>query len=311
MLNVISGFYIGTLYISFYGILMAVAMALGVTVACFTAKKRGLKAEDILLLACYALPLSIIGARVYYVIFSPGEFTSFVQVLKIWEGGLAIYGGVIGGAIGVGLFCLIHKKNFLDVADVAVCSLILGQAIGRIGCFFAGCCYGIEVTDPSLMKYPIATQINGVWHYATFFYESFWNLIVFAILMLTLYLGKHIKERGVIMSMYMILYGIGRAIIETYRGDSLYLGSIKVSQLLSIILIAVGVAIITLIYVFKYGVKKPLKLFEFPQNRDETDAVIEQVLESGEQASEQEVSETNGEVEPPKKETENQDENDS
>lgn len=280
MLNVISGFYIGTLYISFYGILMAVGMALGVLVACLTAKKRGLRAEDILLLACYVLPLAVIGARLYYVIFSPGEFTSFVQVLKIWEGGLAIYGGVIGGAIGVGLFCLIHKKNFLDVADIAVCSLILGQAIGRIGCFFAGCCYGIEVTDPSLMKYPIATEINGVWHYATFFYESFWNMLVFAILMLTLYLGKHIKERGVIMSMYLVLYGTGRAVIETYRGDSLYLGSIKVSQLLSILLVVAGVALISLIYIYKYAVKKPLKVFEFPPEKDETDLVIEEVLQN-------------------------------
>lgn len=279
MLNVISGFNIGSLHVSFYGILMAVGMALGVLVACFTAKKRGLKAEDILLLACYVLPLAVIGARIYYVIFSPGEFTSFVQVLKIWEGGLAIYGGVIGGAIGVGLFCLIHKKNFFAVADIAVCSLILGQAIGRIGCFFAGCCYGIEVTDPSLMKYPIATEIGGTWHYATFFYESFWNFLVFAALMLTLYLGKNIKERGVLMSMYLILYGTGRAIIETYRGDSLYLGSIKVSQLLSILLIVAGITIISLIYIFKYAVKKPLKIFEFPAETTETDNVIAQVIQ--------------------------------
>lgn len=283
MLNVISGFYIGSLHVSFYGILMALGMALGVLVACFTAKKRGLKSGDILLLACYVLPLAVIGARIYYVLFSLDQFTSFVQVLKIWEGGLAIYGGVIGGAIGVGLFCLIHKKNFFAVADIAACSLILGQAIGRIGCFFAGCCYGIEVTDPSLMKYPIATEIGGTWHYATFFYESFWNFLVFAILMLTLYLGKHIKERGVIMSMYFILYGIGRATIETFRGDSLYLGSIKVSQLLSILLIVTGVAIISLIYIYKYALKKPLKLFEFAQENDETDKIIEQIVQNDQQ----------------------------
>lgn len=109
MLDVISGFNIGSLHISFYGILMALGMALGVMVACFNAKKRGLKSSDIFLLACYVLPLAVIGARIYYVLFSLDEFTSFVQVLKIWEGGLAIYGGVIGGAVGVGLFLsLIH-----------------------------------------------------------------------------------------------------------------------------------------------------------------------------------------------------------
>lgn len=265
MLNVSSGFYIGSLRIEFYGLIMALAMILGVVVACLNAKKRGLKSTDIFILACYVLPLAIIGARIYYVLFSLDQFTSFWQVFEIWNGGLAIYGGVIGGAIGVLLFCLIHKKNFFAVADIAVPSLILGQAIGRIGCFFAGCCYGIEVTNPEHMWFPLSTQIDGVWHYSTFFYESFWNFLVFAGLMCVLYLAKPIKEYGVLMSLYLVFYGIGRAWIEGLRGDSLYLGSIKVSQLLSILLIIAGVALITLIYVYKYALKKPLKVFEFKQ----------------------------------------------
>ena len=178
---------------------------------------------------------------------------------------------MIGGAIGVLLFCLIHKKNFFAVADIAVPSLILGQAIGRIGCFFAGCCYGIEVTNPEHMWFPLSTQIDGVWHYSTFFYESFWNFLVFAGLMCVLYLAKPIKEYGVLMSLYLVFYGIGRAWIEGLRGDSLYLGSIKVSQLLSILLIIAGVALITLIYVYKYALKKPLKVFEFKQPAPQTE----------------------------------------
>ena len=271
MLNVSSGFYIGSLRIEFYGLIMALAMILGVVVACLNAKKRGLKSTDIFILACYVLPLAIIGARIYYVLFSLDQFTSFWQVFEIWKGGLAIYGGVIGGAIGVLLFCLIHKKNFFAVADIAVPSLILGQAIGRIGCFFAGCCYGIEVTNPEHMWFPLSTQINGVWHYSTFFYESFWNFLVFAGLMCVLYLAKPIKEYGVLMSLYLVFYGIGRAWIEGLRGDSLYLGSIKVSQLLSILLIIAGVALITLIYVYKYALKKPLKVFEFKQPAPQTE----------------------------------------
>ena len=271
MLNVSSGFYIGSLRIEFYGLIMALAMILGVVVACLNAKKRGLKSTDIFILACYVLPLAIIGARIYYVLFSLDQFTSFWQVFEIWNGGLAIYGGVIGGAIGVLLFCLIHKKNFFAVADIAVPSLILGQAIGRIGCFFAGCCYGIEVTNPEHMWFPLSTQINGVWHYSTFFYESFWNFLVFAGLMCVLYLAKPIKEYGVLMSLYLVFYGIGRAWIEGLRGDSLYLGSIKVSQLLSILLIIAGVALITLIYVYKYALKKPLKVFEFKQPAPQTE----------------------------------------
>ena len=271
MLNVSSGFYIGSLRIEFYGLIMALAMILGVVVACLNAKKRGLKSTDIFILACYVLPLAIIGARIYYVLFSLDQFTSFWQVFEIWNGGLAIYGGVIGGAIGVLLFCLIHKKNFFAVADIAAPSLILGQAIGRIGCFFAGCCYGIEVTNPEHMWFPLSTQINGVWHYSTFFYESFWNFLVFAGLMCVLYLAKPIKEYGVLMSLYLVFYGIGRAWIEGLRGDSLYLGSIKVSQLLSILLIIAGVALITLIYVYKYALKKPLKVFEFKQPAPQTE----------------------------------------
>ena len=271
MLNVSSGFYIGSLRIEFYGLIMALAMILGVVVACLNAKKRGLKSTDIFILACYVLPLAIIGARIYYVLFSLDQFTSFWQVFEIWNGGLAIYGGVIGGAIGVLLFCLIHKKNFFAVADIAVPSLILGQAIGRIGCFFAGCCYGIEVTNPEHMWFPLSTQIDGVWHYSTFFYESFWNFLVFAGLMCVLYLAKPIKEYGVLMSLYLVFYGIGRAWIEGLRGDSLYLGSIKVSQFLSILLIIAGVALITLIYVYKYALKKPLKVFEFKQPAPQTE----------------------------------------
>lgn len=266
MLAVIDGFYIGSFKVYFYGILMAVGMAAGVAIACANAKKRGLKSNDILKLACYVLPLALIGARIYYVIFSLDQFTSFWQVFDVRKGGMAIYGGVIGGALAIGLFCLIHKKNFFAVADVVVPSLILGQAIGRIGCYFSSCCYGIEVTNPDHMWFPFSTQINGVWHLSTFFYECLWDLVGFAILMLILHLAKFIKERGVVMSLYFVYYGIGRAWIETLRGDSLMLGSIKVSELLSILLIAFGVILISVIYIYKYAVKKPLKVFEFKES---------------------------------------------
>lgn len=270
-----SSFYIGKLEINLYGILMAVGMAVGVLVACLNAKKRGLKANDILILACYVLPLSIIGAKIYYVLFSLDKYASIGDVFRDFTNGFAIYGGVIGGAIGVALFCAIHKKNFFAVADIATPSLILGQAIGRIGCYFGGCCYGVEVVNQADMWFPLATQIGGVWHYSTFFYECLWNILVFVALMLMLYLAKFIKERGVIMSLYFILYGIGRAIIETWRGDSLMLGSIKVSQLLSILLILLGVAVITVIYVYKYALKKPLKVFEFPPAKESVEQKME------------------------------------
>ena len=245
--NVPSGFNIGSLHIQYYGLIMAIAMAVGVVVACLNAKKRGLTSNDILILACYVLPLAVIGARIYYVIFSLDEFSSFWQVFEIWNGGLAIYGGVIGGAVAIMLYCLIHKKNFFAVADIAAVSLILGQAIGRIGCFFSGCCYGIEVTNQAHMWFPLSTMIGTHWHYSTFFYESLWDLLGFVVLMLLLR-KSNIKQRGAIMSLYLIIYGAGRAWIEGIRGDSLMIGSLKVSQVLSLILVVVGLAVIITVY---------------------------------------------------------------
>ena len=249
MLLVVDGFSLFGLNIKFYGLIIALGMLLGIFVVCKLCKYRNLKSDDIFLLALYVLPLSIIGARLYYVIFTDNSFT-FWQVFEIWNGGMAIYGGVIGGAIGVTLYCLIHKKNFLLVADVACVGLVLGQSIGRIGCYFSSCCYGIEVTDPNLMWFPFSTQINGVWHLSTFFYESFFDALIFVGLLFAI---KKLNKPGSTTALYLISYGVVRCIIETFRGDSLYIGAsgIKVSQLLSAILVVVGIIIMICIYTIK------------------------------------------------------------
>ncbi len=246
------------LNIAYYGLLIAIGMGIGVFLACKNAKFRGLKTDDIIIIACYVLPLSIIGARIYYVLFSLDSFDNFWQVFEIWNGGMAIYGGVIGGAIGVTLYCLIHKKNFLDIADIVVPSLILGQAIGRWGNFINQEAYGAVITNPNAQWFPLGVFIEECymkgchcggsgWHMATFFYESMWNLAVFAVLMVLLRKNK-LKLRGSMMCFYMILYGIGRSWIEGFRTDSLYLGSIRVSQFLSILMIIFGVGFILVSY---------------------------------------------------------------
>ena len=247
------------LNIAYYGLLIAIGMGIGVFLACKNAKCRGLKSDDIIIIACYVLPLSIVGARLYYVLFSLDSFNNFWQIFEIWNGGMAIYGGVIGGAIGVTLYCLIHKKNFLDIADIVVPSLILGQAIGRWGNFINQEAYGNCIKNPNAQWFPLGVYIESChqagcdcggsgWHMATFFYESMWNLMVFAVLMVLLRKNK-LKLRGSLMAFYMILYGIGRSWIEAFRTDSLYLGSIRVSQFLSILLIVFGVAFIIISYI--------------------------------------------------------------
>lgn len=239
--------------ISAYGIMIGIGIVAGLFVAIWLGKKRGIQIDDIFTLALYAIPLAIIGARIYYVIFSDHTY-SFLEIFEIWNGGIAILGAVIGGGIGVFLYCLIHKKNFFKIADISAPALILGQAIGRIGCYFNGCCFGVETTDPALQWFPVSTQIDGVWHLSTYFYESFWCILGFVLL---LFLFKKFHATGTVFFSYILIYGIGRCIIETWRGDSLFLAGIKVSQLLSGILIIVG--IIGLIFIYTNVKKKKAK----------------------------------------------------
>ncbi len=248
------GFTIFGLEIKFYGIIMASAMVLAYFIARRLAQKRGMNPDDILTLALIVLPLSILGARTYYVIFS-GEHYTFLEFIGYVDGrfmlrGLAIYGGVIGGMIGVLIFCAIKKsfKILPVLLDIITPVLILGQALGRWGNFFNQEAYGYEVTNPHWQWFPFAVYIEdvGAWHMATFFYESMWNFIVFAVLMRTFY--KY-ESPGTTASLYLILYGIGRFFIEGLRTDSLYLwhSPIRVSQALSLLIVIGGAVWLTLI----------------------------------------------------------------
>lgn len=247
-------FEIGKLKIHWYALIIVTGMLVAMFVGSVLLKRKGYKSDLIIDLAVWVLPLAIVGARLYYVAFTPGNNWTFLDienikrggsdVVAVWNGGLAIYGGVIGGAIGVLIACLIKKfnfKNILDMMDAIAPGLILGQAIGRWGNFVNQEAYGNPVTDPGLQFFPYAVYIEseGGYFQATFFYESFCNLIGFALLFLLAYRLRG-SYKGLITSGYFVFYGIVRSIIEGFRSDSLYTGSIRVSQLLSIILIAVG-----------------------------------------------------------------------
>lgn len=242
-----------------YGIIIAVGIVICLVAAYFTAKKRGIEGDIVIDIIIFCLPLAILGARIYYVIFDAANggnwtFSRFFGVGDDGLHGLAIYGGLIGALIGAALLVLWkrRKKNpedkrisFMQLADLGFTFIILGQAIGRWGNFANQEAYGYRITDQSQMWFPLGVFIDkdSSWHYATFFYESLWNTIGFALL-LFLYLGKRKSFDGFVLACYCIYYGIGRAWIEGMRSDSLWLGSVRVSQLLSIFIIAFGVAYI-------------------------------------------------------------------
>lgn len=242
------GFFIGSLEIKFYGLIMAISMLLGVLLACRLAKKKGIKSDDIYILALIVLPCAVVGARLYYCFFYEYNY-SFRELFNIRQGGLALYGGVIGGIIGIVIYCLVKRdwKLIFILTDVIAPCLILCQALGRWGNFFNQEAYGNLITDPKLMWFPYGVWIENeqAWFQATFFYESLWNLVGFGILLFTYFKSKF---TGTTASVYLIWYGIGRTLIEGLRSDSLYIGStsIRVSQLLSMILVVVGVVVLSI-----------------------------------------------------------------
>ncbi len=222
--------------IPIYGLLIAGAMALGVYLCSRQEKTLGLPKDTAVDFALWALPAAIVGARLYYVAFQwPMYAADPVRVLYLWEGGLAIYGGVIAGAVCALAFSKLKRVSFAALADMAAPALILGQAIGRWGNFVNQEAYGEVIKNPALQFFPLAVFADGKWHMATFFYESLWNFIGFWLLWLN---RKRVSARGNLFLGYLCWYGLGRAVIEGLRTDSLMWGSVRVSQALSVVLCA-------------------------------------------------------------------------
>ena len=246
-------FFIGTLEIKYYGVIMALSMLFGVLLACKLAKKHNIKSDDIFLLALIVLPCAVVGARLYYCIFYEHDYT-FLEIFNLRQGGLAIYGGVIGGILGIIIFALIKKdtKIVFKLLDVCAPCLILGQALGRWGNFFNQEAYGNLVANEKLQWFPYAVFIEdeNAWFQATFFYESLWNLAGLFVLLL---IFKKSKSIGTTTASYLVWYGIGRTIIEGMRTDSLYIGStnLRVSQLLSVVMVVVGVIVLVFNFINK------------------------------------------------------------
>ena len=242
-LNPPSSFSIGTLSIHFYGVIIALGLILAVVYGLRRRQTFGFSEDDILDGVLCIVPFAIICARLYYCIFEWDMYKGDpISILYIWEGGLAIYGGVIGAAIGMIVYTKVKKINLPALLDLVSLGFLIGQSIGRWGNFMNREAFG-SATE-SFLRMGLYNTRTGAFEYyhPTFLYESVWNAIGFILL------HKLTKKRqydGQIALGYVAWYGLGRAFIEGLRTDSLYLGIFRVSQLLAAVscIAAVGVLI--------------------------------------------------------------------
>lgn len=223
--------------VSWYGALYVVGILLGIFLGEKERRRLSLPRDTVIDLVLWAFPAGVVGARLYYALMSWEQFRHRpVSVLFIWEGGLAIYGGVLGGLLAVFLYARRKKLPFLTLVDLLTPSLLLAQAVGRWGNYFNMECYGPEIVDPAFQFFPLGVLIPSgdgyVWHMATFFYESVWNLAGFFALW---GLRRRQSRPGNLFAWYLLIYGSGRFIIEQLRQDSLYVGSLRASQWLSLV----------------------------------------------------------------------------
>ena len=209
-----------------YGVLMALGMASGIALCCAREKRYNVPRDTTLDLALIVIPAGIVGARLYYVLFSWREYAANpIRALFIWEGGMAVYGSIIGGLVAGFLYAKVKKLPFLRLADLFAPSVALGQAIGRWGNFVNQEAYGAVATQAWQQRFPISVFIraDGQWHFATFFYESAWCLAIVAMLLVAERKRLFRRDGGVFRT-YVFLYAVERALVEGLRTDSLYLG---------------------------------------------------------------------------------------
>jgi phosphatidylglycerol:prolipoprotein diacylglycerol transferase len=231
-------FSIGNIHIYWYGIIIAFAVLLCLFLAYKNNNKYGIKYSDIENCMLIALPLAIIGARLYYVIFSWDYYkNNLFEIIKIWNGGLAIYGGILTAILIIYIYCKKKRISVLSFFDFLAPLVALGQAIGRWGNFVNREAYG-SITDSLLRMEILLNNGEYISVHPTFLYESVGLLTIFFFL----YFTKR-KYEGQKLAWYFILYGVLRFGIEYLRADSLYLGSIKISMIVSALLMIVGITI--------------------------------------------------------------------
>lgn len=233
---------LGPLTVYYYGIIIACGLMLAVLYTCMRSKEFGIREDDLLDGVLWVTPFAILCARAYYVAFKWSDYAADpISVLYIWNGGLAIYGGVLGAVIGVVVFCRIKKIKIATILDLVALGFLIGQLIGRWGNFFNREAFGAETE--SFLRMGLYNSLTGVtkYYHPTFLYESLWNLAGFIGLH---FLSKKRRYDGQIALGYAAWYGLGRAFIEGLRMDSLYWGPFRVSQLLAAVSCFAAVAVL-------------------------------------------------------------------
>ncbi len=232
---------LGPITIRYYGLMYIIAIAIGFYLLCKEARRKNLSltTESLLDLLLLTIPLALIAARLYYVVFRLDYYGRFpLDIFKIWEGGLAIHGGVLGGALAIFWFARWKRVKFWALADAIVPSLILGQAIGRIGNLMNGDAYGTPTTLPWGIRFPADSPAGmaypGLATHPSMIYEMILNVAIFAYLWA---IRKRGYKDGFSAAMYFILYAVARSIVSLTRGDDLYLGPIKAPHLVSALLV--------------------------------------------------------------------------
>lgn len=253
---------IGSIAIRWYGLLIAIAVLIGLSLSQSLAKRRNVNPELISDLSIWLILAAIPCARLYYVAFQWEQYANDPgQIFAIWRGGIAIHGAIIGGILAALIFARIQKISFWQFADIIAPSLILGQAIGRWGNFFNSEAFGRPTDLPWKLYIPPSQRppeyLNYEYFHPTFLYESLWDLLVFALLLFLFFRalkGKPPLKTGTIFLTYWIAYSLGRFWIEELRTDSLMLGPLRIAQVVSLVGIAAGV--VGLLWL--YGAKRSL-----------------------------------------------------
>lgn len=253
-------FYLFSKPIYWYGITIAITVLIAYLMADREATKRGLKKDTMIDLLLWALPIAFVFARAYYVIFSWNYYKDHPsEIVAIWDGGIAIYGGLLGGFLVLYFFAKRRGIKIIKLLDIIAPSLLVGQMLGRWGNFFNHEAYGEVVSREYLENRFIPNfiienmNIDGAYRQPTFLYESLWCFIALIILLLI----RNKLAQGEVFAAYLILYGVERFIVEGMRTDSLYLGALRISQVVSLVFV-LGSLVYLIVLNTKYRDKKIL-----------------------------------------------------